>query len=85
MAEFNLRRKEELAQKSEAHQSEPYLTSSQAYSVGAFMAVGVLDLLGYYIYQSSIPSKKNNNAVKVNPVPSVEVQTQKRANKFEME
>ena len=45
------------------------------YSVGAVIAVVVLGLLSYYIYQSN---KVNNNNVKVTPV---EVKT--RADKFE--
>ena len=81
LAEWNHRKKEELAQKSIAQESK--LNLSQAYSTGAVIAVGVLGLLGYYIYQRSSPG--NNNAAKVTPVRSVEIQTKKRAKKFEME
>ena len=82
LAEYNRRKKEKLAQVTKTQESEPKLTLSQTYGVGAVIAVGVLGLLDYYIYQSK---KGDNNAAKVNPVRSVEVQTQKRANKFEME
>ena len=86
MAEFNHRKREELAQVAKAWDSKPKLTLSQGYGVGAVIAVGVLGLLGCYIYQRGSPSKKgDNNADKVNPVRSVEVHTQKQANKFEME
>ena len=76
LAEFNHRRKEaELAEKSEAQKSKPNL--SQAYGVGAVIAVGVLGLLSYYIYQGD-----NNASAKVTPA---EVQPQKQENKFQME
>ena len=75
LAEFSHRKKEELAQKSKAQESEPNL--SQAYGVGAVIAVGVLGFLGYYIYK-----RDNNATAKVTPV---EVQPQKQENKFEME
>ena len=82
LAEWHRSNKEKLAQAAKAQESEPKLTPSQAYGVGAVIAVGMFGLLGYYIYQSK---KGDNNAIKVTPVRSVEVQTQKCANKFEME
>ena len=81
LAEYNHRKKEELAQVTKAQEREPKL--SQAYGIGAVIAVGVLGLLFYYIYQSSSPG--DNNATKVNLVQTVEVQIQKRANNFEIE
>ena len=76
LTEFNCKRKEELDQKSKDQESEPNL--SQAYDIGAVIAVGVLGLCGYYIYQRGSPG--DNNA-KVTLVRSVET----RENKFEME
>ena len=70
LAKFNRRKKGMLAQ-----ESKPKL--NQAYSIGTVLAIGVLGLLGYYIYQRG--SLRDNNAVKVIPV---EVQAKKRANKF---
>ena len=78
LAEWNSKNKENLTQPDEAQESEPKL--SQAYSVRAVIAVVVLGLLCYYIYESK---KDDNNHIKVTPVRSVE--TQKSANKFEME
>ena len=51
LAEYNRKKKEELA-KSQKIEDEPKLTSSQYYGIGAIMAVEVLDVLGYYVYQS---------------------------------
>ena len=76
LAELNCKEKEELAQEAEVKESEPKLI----YAIGAVKALGLLGLLGYYIYQRG--SLGDNNATKVTPV---EVQTQKCANKFEME
>ena len=76
MAEFNHRKKEELAQEVKAKENKTKLS----YGVRAVMAVGALGLLGYYIYQRDSPG--DNNATKVTPVRSMEVQTQ--VNKFEM-
>ena len=46
LAEFNHRKREELAQVAKAWDSKPKLTLSQAYGVGDVIAVGMLDLLG---------------------------------------
>ena len=81
LAEYNQRNKEKLAQEAKAKESEPKL--SQTYNIGAVLAVGVLGLLGYYIYQRGSP-KGDNNDMKVTLVRCVEVQTRKQANKFEM-
>ena len=70
-----------LAQEAKAKEREHILT--HAYGVRAVLAVGVLEHLGYYIYQRG-SVKGYNNDVKVTLVTSVEVQTQKRANKLEM-
>ena len=75
--EFNRWKKEEMAQEATAKENKPKLS----FGVGAIIAVGVLCLLGYYIYQRGSPG--DNNDVKVTPVRSVK--TQKRANKFELE
>ena len=48
LVEWNLKNKGKLAQVAKAQESEPKL--SQAYGIGAVIAVGVLGLLGYYIY-----------------------------------
>ena len=82
LAEFNRKKKEKLARPDKAQESESNL--SQAYGVGADIAVWVLGLLGYYIHQRGSP-KGDNNDIKVTPVRSVSLQTQKRGNKFEME
>ena len=79
MAEYSPGNKEKLAQAAKAEENEPKL--SQAYSIGAVIAVGVLGLLGYYIYQRGSPG--DNNATKVTPVRSVKGRT--RANKFELD
>ena len=63
LAEYNCRKRE--AKKSQM------LTSSQYYSTGAVLAVGVIGGLGYYLYQAKV-----NNVVPQKPLKS---------NKFEME
>ena len=77
LAEYNHRRKAELAKTTKVQESEPKL--SQAYSDRAVTAVGALGLLGYHIYQRGSPG--DNSATKMTPVKSVET----RANEFEME
>ena len=72
LAEFKRRKKEELAQEAKARESKPKLS----HSVGAVIVIGVLGLLGYYIYQRGSPG--DNNDVKVTSVET-------RTNKFEME
>ena len=47
LAEFNCRKKEELAQETKAKENE----TKRSYGVGAAIAVGELGLLGYYIHQ----------------------------------
>ena len=49
LVESNCRRKEELAQVDKARNTEPKLTLSQAYGVGAVIAIGVSGFLGCYI------------------------------------
>ena len=49
LAEYNCRKREELGK---AQKSERKLTSSQYYGAGTIVAIGVLGVLGYYIYQS---------------------------------
>ena len=51
LAEYNRKKREDLA-KAQKVESKPKLTSSQYYRVIVFMAIGVLGILGYYIYQS---------------------------------
>ena len=85
LAEYNCKKREELkAQKSESKQVEPMLTSSQysmCYGIGAFLAVGVIGGLGYYLYQAK---KGEVNAVPNNP-PQQPSHPCPKANKFEME
>ena len=69
LVEWNCQNKEKLVQTAKDQERKPKL--SQAHSVGAVIAVGVLGLLGYYIYQNGSP--KNKNAAKVTLVRSVEV------------
>ena len=76
LAEWNCRKREELAQAAKIQESKPKLTSSQAYGVGAVTAVGVLGLYGYYVYQSG----KGDTITKVTLIRSVEVQAQKHTN-----
>ena len=76
LAEYNHRKREEL--KAQNSESKQVLTSSQCYSIGAVLALGVIGGLGYYIYQAK---KGEVNAVN-NVVPS---QQPPKANKFEME
>ena len=76
MAEFNHRKKEQLAQEAKARKNKHNLS----YVIRTVIAIGMLGLLGYYIYQKGSPG--DNNEVKVTPV---KVQAQKRANKLEME
>ena len=78
LAEWGHKNREKLAQEAKAKESEP--KPSQVYNIGTVIAVVVLDLLGYYIYESK---KGDNSDIKVTLVRSVE--TQKRTNKFEME
>ena len=66
LVEWNHKNNEKLAQEAKDQESEPKL--SHAYSIGVAIAVGVLGLLGYYIYQ------RNKDATKVTPA---EVQPQK--------
>ena len=82
LTEWKHNNKEQLVHTAKTQESEPKLTSSQAYGVGAVMAVVVLGLLGYYIYQSR-KGDTSKDATKVTAVRSVE--TQERANKFELE
>ena len=76
LAKYNHRKREEL--KVQKREVEPKLTSSQCYSIGAVLAVGVIGEIGYYVYQAK---KGKVNAVN-NIVPS---QQPPKANKFEME
>ena len=77
LAEYSHRKREELkVQKSEV---EPKLTSSQYYSVGAFLAVGVIGGLGYCLYQAK--KGEINNVVP----PQQPHAPQPQTNKFEME
>ena len=78
LVERNCKNKEKLAQAAKDQESEPKL--SQTYGVGVVIAVGAFGLLGYYIYQSLLSKKEDNNAAKVTQFRSVEVQTPKRAN-----
>ena len=71
LAKYNRKKREDLkAQK---------LDSSQYYSIGAVLAVGVIGGLGYYIYQGKRGEVNvaNNNIVPPHQPP--------KANKFEME
>ena len=69
LAEYNHRKREA--------QICQVLTSSQYYSIGALLAVGVIGGLGYYLYQA----KANNVVPSQQPPP----QQPPKANKFEME
>ena len=67
MAEFNERKREELAQEAKSKENEPNLS----YGIEDGIAVVKLGLLGYYIYQRCSPV--DNKDVTVTPE---EVQTQ---------
>ena len=75
LAEYNHRKREEL--KAQKSKSEPMLSSSQYYDMGAVLAVGVIGGLGYYLYQA----KANNVVHHQQPSP----QELPKANKFEIE
>ena len=50
LAEYNCRKREELSKAQKKIESEPKLTLSQYYGAGAVVAIGVLGVLGYYVY-----------------------------------
>ena len=83
LAEYNCKKREELkAQKSKSKQVEPMLTLSQCYGIRAVLAVGVIDGLGYYLYQAN----KGEVNVANNIVPHQQLSHPcPKANKFEME
>ena len=74
LAKYNCKKREK--QKSEV------LTSSQYYSVGAVIAVGVIGGLGYYLYKAKKGEVKD---VSVSRNPTVSQQPCPQNNKFEME
>ena len=67
--------------KREVQKSE-VLTSSQYYSVGAVIAVGVIGGLGFYLYKAKKGEVKD---VSVSRNPTVSQHPRPKANKFEME
>ena len=76
LAEYNGRKREELP-KAQKIESEPKLTSTQCYGIGAIMAVGLLGILGYYVYLSKngdttkvilVHQSKKGDVTKVTPV-----------------
>ena len=64
LAEYNRRKREELAQLTKA-QSEPKLTSSQYYDTGAIVVIGALGILGYCVYQFMKGESKETPAHKL--------------------
>ena len=75
LAEYNRRKREELKVQKREEQKSEVLTSSTCYGIGAFLAVGVIGGLGFYLYQAKI------NAVP----PQQPSHPHPKANKFEME
>ena len=78
MAEWNHKKREENVQIDKG-QSEPKLSS---YGTGAIVAIGVLGISGYYVYQSKTPKK---NPVHQTNEALVHRPKETPANKFEME
>ena len=76
MAEYNHRKREELAK---AQKSKPKLTSSQYYGAGSIIAIGALGVIGYCIYQYK---KGDMNPVHQSKEGDV---TPVRTHKFEMD
>ena len=74
LAKYNRKKREE--------QKSKVLTSSQYYSVGAVIAVGVIGGLGYYLYKAKKGEVKD---VSVSCNPTVSQQPRPHNNKFEME
>ena len=82
LAEYNRKKREELKEQEEQKSEvEPMLTSSQ-YGIGAVLAVGVIDGLGYYVYQAK---KGEVNAANNVVPPQQPLHQRPKANKFEME
>ena len=75
LAEIN-RKKREVKKREEQVKLEASGVN-QCYGIGAVLALGVIDGLGYYIYQT----KKVDQLQKNNPKPHLQPQT----NKFEMD
>ena len=78
LAEHNCRKREEYAQLAKA-QSESKITY---YGAGSVVDIGVLCLIGYYIYQSKTPKEIPVRQPKETPVHQPK---ETQANKFEME
>ena len=78
LAEHNHRKREELARvKAQKSESETKLTY---YSAGAVVAIRVLGIIGYYVYQSKTPKEALVNQPKETPVK----QPKKTPDKFDM-
>ena len=76
MAESNRKKRE--AKKREQAKLEASIVN-QYYGIGAFIALGVIGGLGYYIYRS----KKGEQPQQNKPKPHLQMQPQ--TNKFEMD
>ena len=76
LAEHSRRKREELAKmRAQKSESETNLTYCGA---GAILAIGVLGIIGYYVYQSKTPEDKPKES-------PVHQSKETPANKFEME
>ena len=65
LAEHNHRKREELAQLAKS-QSESNITY---YGAGAVVAIGVLDVIGYYVCESKTPKETLVHQPQETPVP----------------
>ena len=77
LAESN--RKKRNAKKREEQVKLEASRVNQYYGIGAFLALGVIGGLGYYIYQTNVGEQPQRSNPKPHP------QTQPQTNKFEMD
>ena len=87
MAEHNYREREDLALlraqlRAQKIESKTKLALGQYYGTGVVIAVGVLGVIGYYVYKSKTPKETPVHQPKETPVQRLK---EIPAHKFEME